>query len=94
MNISEKIRQNLIYPLSVGIGLVGVLIEWYFEHMPNIAESKIASWWFLFNLGGIMIGLTTGGSVCVVHPTAYYIGTFLQWFLITLLVSRIIRKRN
>ena len=93
MTINEKPRRHLIFALAVGIGLIGVLIAWYFEHMPNIAESKTLYWWTLFNAGGFIIGFITGNMHDMNRP-AYYIATFAQWFLITLLVFRIIRKRK
>ena len=51
MTITEKPRRNLIFALAVAIGLISILIAWYFEHIPNIAESRTLFWWFVFNIG-------------------------------------------
>jgi hypothetical protein len=94
MTTTEKPRRNLIFAIAIGIGLIGVLIAWYFEHVPNIAESRIFFWWFVFNIGGVIIGFIFSPNGHEMNLPAYYIATFAQWFVVFLLVFRIWRKRK
>ena len=93
MTINNKSSRKFIFTFAVGIGLLSVFIAWYFEHTPNIAESKTLYWWTLFNAGGYIIGFISGNMHNMNLP-AYFIATFAQWFLLALLAFRIIRKRK
>ncbi len=93
MTITEKKRRNLILALAVGIGLIGVLIAWHFQHTLYNAESRAEFWWFVFNICPVIIGFITS-NLHEMNIPAYYIATFVQWFLVPLLVFRIWRKRE
>jgi hypothetical protein len=84
MTITEKLRRNLILALAVGIGLIGVLIAWHFQHTLYNAESRAEFWWFVFNICPVIIGFITN-NLHEMNIPAYYIATFVQWFLVPLL---------